>query len=112
MRYGVAPLKNTILLSEALLALKERPQSMPGMGVVYGPPGYGKTTAVDYLATRDGGHLLIASATWSVATLVGQLADAVGARAARSSADTLTRSIEKLQRAPAPIFIDEVDRII
>lgn len=112
MKYGVAPLKNTVILSEALTALKERPHSMPGMGVVFGPPGYGKTTAVDYLSTRDGGHLLIASATWSVATLVGQLADAVGARAGRSAADTLTRSIEELQRAPAPIFIDEVDRII
>ena len=64
MKSKIVPITNVTRLAEAGEALLHRAAGMPGMGLVYGPSGYGKTTAVDYLATRDGGHLLIASATW------------------------------------------------
>ena len=45
MRYAIVQTENIMRLHEASTALMQREPGMPGMGLVHGDTGYGKSTA-------------------------------------------------------------------
>ena len=63
MKYAIAPVKNVVRLSQAGDALNNRALGMPGMGLIWGPTGYGKTTAATWFINRCDGVYVRAMAT-------------------------------------------------
>jgi hypothetical protein len=114
MRYRIVPVKNVSRLKEAGDALIQRAPGMPGMGMIWGPTGYGKTTATTWFVNRCHGVYVRAMAMWSPKTMLGAIArelDLPGAKSA-NNAELVEGIVMRLTEGGRPIFIDEADYVI
>jgi len=111
MRSKIVPISNVARLSEAGDALLNRAPGMPGMGLVYGPSGYGKTTAVAWLATRQHGVFVRALATTTPSSLVESICKELSIGRRATIVGTIEVIVEKLADTNRPLFVDEADYI-
>ena len=65
MRYKTVPVKNITRLSSAGDALMHRSRGLPGMGLIYGETGYGKSTATAWFVNQCDGVYVRAQRVWS-----------------------------------------------
>ncbi|HEL4296598.1 ATP-binding protein [Stenotrophomonas maltophilia] len=111
MRSKIVPISNVARLAEAGEALLNRANGMPGMGLVYGASGYGKTTAVAWLATRQHGVFVRALATTTPSSLVESICKELGIARRPTNVGTIETIVEKLAETNRPLFVDEADYI-
>jgi DNA transposition AAA+ family ATPase len=102
--------KNVIALRAAYEALLTRAPGIPGIGLVHGNTGYGKTTAIAYLINQVSGVYVRAMATWTPSAMLGAIMQELGAEPLlnRSSA-MVSHIISTLAQANRPLFVDEAD---
>lgn len=112
MRYEVVPVKNITKLSKAGDALTHRGKGQPGMGIVWGQTGFGKTTAAAWFRNRVDGIYLRAMAVWTPLAMLGALMRELGEPAAYQCAPMMDTAIARLSQTPRPLMIDEADYII
>ena len=109
MRSKIIPISNVQRLSEAADALLNRAYGMPGMGLVEGPTGYGKTTAVAWLVTRVNGVFVRALATTTPSSLLDSICKELGIGKRSTNVATVEDIVRKLAETGRPLFIDEAD---
>ena len=102
---------NIVTLMRALQALTERAASHreEGMGILYGNPGEGKTTAISHAINQVRGIYVRANVTLTVSTLLGLLCRELMVPPARSRGKMLEQVAQELAMDPRPIVIDEAD---
>lgn len=111
MKSKIVPISNVVRLVEAGEALLNRAVGMPGMGLVYGASGYGKTTAVAWLATRQHGVFVRALATTTPSSLCESICKELGISRRATNVATIESIVEKLVVTERPLFVDEADYI-
>ena len=110
---GTAPLRNVTLCLQLLTRLNDRPAHLPGFGCIYGPSGYGKTTAAVYGAQRHSAYYIECGASWTAGSLVEALSYEVSGQPGRGTVARQTDEIIKLlAQDPRPIIIDEADHLV
>uniref|UniRef100_UPI0026F2AC70 AAA family ATPase n=1 Tax=Thiohalomonas denitrificans TaxID=415747 RepID=UPI0026F2AC70 len=113
MRYRILPVKNVSRLKAAGDALVQREPGMPGMGLIWGPTGYGKTTAATWFINQVHGVYVRAISLWSPKSMLAALAreldlDPKG----MNNGETLEAIVQRLAETGRPIFIDEADYVV
>ncbi len=113
MKFKTLPVKNVSRLNEAGQALIERDLGMPGMGLIWGPTGYGKTTAATWFINQCHGVYIRAMRLWSPKTMLTALAreldlDVKG----RNNGEMVEMIIQRLAESNRPLFIDEADYVV
>lgn len=113
MRNTLAVTKNVAALQMAFEALSGRDAGVPGMGLVHGYTGAGKTTAITWLLNRSGGVYARAAATWTPSAMLGRIMQELGAdplaRGGAAMVEHITRELSRTQR---PLFVDEADYLL
>ena len=61
----IANINNLSLVTIAMERLINRPDGLPGLGVLYGPSGYGKTTATVAVANSTRAYYVQLRSAWS-----------------------------------------------
>ena len=61
----IANINNLSLVAIAMERLMNRPDGLPGLGVLYGPSGYGKTTATVAVANSTQAYYVQLRSAWS-----------------------------------------------
>lgn len=93
----------------AMSRLLKREDGIPGMALVFGEPGLGKTrTALWWCAQNDGVFVRtkkLMTGSWLLEEIVHELGEA----AMRRTRDMFRQCIDLLLEKPRTIFIDEVD---
>lgn len=112
MKSEVVPVKNVMRLAAAGEALIKRAPGMPGIGLVHGETGYGKTTAMDWYANKVNAVYVRARATWTPKSMLGAIAKELRLPPKGSCDDTMEAIIERLCFARRPVFVDEADYIV
>lgn len=113
MKSKIVPVKNITRLATAQRALLTRAPGTPGIGVVQGPAGYGKTKAVTWLHSQlDNSVNVRAMAVWTPSAMLSALCRELHIQAGGSCASQVERIVERLSMQPAPVWIDEVHYII
>ena len=112
MRQKIVPIKNVGRLSEAADALLTRASGLPGMGLVRGDTGAGKTTAVCWLVNRVNGVYVRATAVWSPATALRAILREIDLDARGSNSDLVECIVEELAKRQRPLFVDEADYLV
>ncbi len=113
MRYKILPVENVARLKAAGDALIQREPGLPGMGLIYGPTGYGKTTAATWFFNQCNGVYVRAMSLWSPKVMLQKIAfeleiDIKG----RNNGEMVEAIILRLAETGRPLFIDEADYII
>ncbi|MFP4131295.1 MAG: AAA family ATPase [Thiohalospira sp.] len=109
MRHRIVPVKNVARLSEASDSLIHRGLGMPGMGLLWGHTGYGKTTAATWLINRVHGVYVRPIATTTPSTFLASILRELDLEAKGSCAQMVERIVEALATSNRPLFVDEAD---
>lgn len=112
MRNKLAPTKNVAALRLAYEALAGRDHGVPGMGLVHGFTGAGKTTAITELVTRVQGIYVRATSSWTPTALLAKVQQELGAAPMQRRADMLDFITERLRESQRPLFVDEADYLL
>lgn len=112
MKSKTVAVKNVARLADAGEFLIKRPAGMPGMGLVHGETGYGKSTAVAWYRNHCNGVVVRAMATWTPAAMLTAILRELGRISRGSCAAMMMEAIESLTMSGRPLFIDEADYIV
>ncbi len=112
MKTAIAPIKNLARLAEAGDALLTRAPGTPGIGLIHGASGLGKTTAAAWLAARCDGIYVRALATWTPLSMLQAIARELEVEPGGRSSSAFARIAESLKLFPRALFIDEFDYIV
>jgi DNA transposition AAA+ family ATPase len=93
----------------AMTRLTNRQEGIPGMALVFGEPGLGKTrTALWWCAQNDGVFIRtkkLMSGRWLLEEVVAELGEAP----MRRTSDLFRQAVDQLLERPRTIFVDEAD---
>jgi len=112
MRYKICHTKNVARLSEAGDSLINRGPGMPGMGLIYGPTGYGKSTSATWFVNQCNGIYVRAMAMWCPSAMLAAILRELDIEQYGNNAVMCDRIIENLARHNRPLFIDEADYLL
>lgn len=109
MRKVFAKTQNVKNFISLMNNLQNRPENIPGMALVYGEPGLGKTQTVLWWATQNNTVYIRATSLMSGRWLLQELVEELGEVPYFFSADLFKQCIKLLKEEKRIIIIDEVD---
>lgn len=112
MRTRIAQTRNLRLLAEAGQALATRSPGLPGIGLVWGATGYGKTTAASWFRNASNAVYVRAYATWTPSAMLGAICrelDSVPQNRCSAMVDFI---VEQLALRGRPLIVDEADYLL
>lgn len=112
MRHRIMPVKNVSRLKTAGEALIQRSYGMPGMGLIWGPTGYGKTTAATWFINQCHGVYVRAIELWSPAGMLDAIARELDLDPKGSNGKKIDQIVQKLAETGRPLFVDEADYVV
>lgn len=112
MRQVVAITKNVSALSLAYEALEGRETGVPGMGLVYGYTGAGKTHAVTWQVNRCNGVYVRATSAWTPTSMLAKVMEELGAAPLQRRAAMLDWIATQLVEQNRALFVDECDKFV
>ena len=108
----IANINNLSLVAIAMERLTNRPDGLPGLGVLYGPSGYGKTTATVAIANNTQAYFVSMRSAWSKKTLLEKICFEMGIPPAKTTAANLDLICEQLAASQRPLILDEADYLV
>lgn len=112
MKNVVAPVKNVVAAQDAFDSLCSRSLGVPGIGLIHGETGYGKTTAVTYLFNQVNGIYVRALSADTASSLLGRIMGELGAQPMARTARMVDYVLEHMSMHERPLFIDEADYLM
>lgn len=107
-----APLRNVLLARAVMETLTTRDPELPGMAVLYGPSGYGKTKAVSSVAIHHRAYYVECRSYFSKKSLLLAILDEMAIKPGRTVHEMVTQISEQLVHSRRPLMIDEMDHIV
>ena len=89
--------------------LQNRAEGVPGMGLVYGEPGLGKTQAIKWWAFKNDAILIRCNQMMSARWLLKEILDYMSEIKPYSISDSFDEVIRNLILSPRILIVDEVD---
>lgn len=109
-RDDVAPIATLDLVAAVLERLAGRNGALPGLGVLHGPAGWGKSFCANALANEHRGYYVRMLSAWRGKTLLIKILEEMGImRAAGTVPQLLDQVAEQLRSSRRPLIIDEFD---
>ena len=97
-------------LVAAMEALQGRDESLPGLGLIYGKTGYGKSESVDYYYGNSDTFYMVLNKTWKSRRILEEICDMTDQEEPEYRLDRLfDQAAAGLTRLRKPLFIDEAD---
>jgi DNA transposition AAA+ family ATPase len=112
MKRAIAPVSNIVMMTQALQALTERGHGMPGIGLIYGSSGFGKTTALAFMRNRVNGVYLRAWPTWTPTSMLAKIMEELGLQPGNRIAPMIDAVMKALSMEQRTVFIDESDYLL
>lgn len=101
--------KNVRKFRQAVDDLLNRPMGTEGMGLLWGDPGEGKSTAVAFVANSYDAIYVRAVGAWTVTSMLGDICNELGLSRMLRRSDMIRAIHQALADKPRPIFVDEAD---
>lgn len=108
----LAALSNVQALAIAVTDALERGPALPGLICLYGPSGYGKSSAAAYVANRWRAYYVELKSLWSVKHLMIQILREMGILPGHTVPEMLDQVCEQLTLSGRPLIIDQADYLI
>jgi hypothetical protein len=109
---AIAPLRNVSLCIAAMNRALERPEHLPGMVTLFGPSGWGKTTAVLYVANSTRSYYVQAKSAWTRKAMLLAILREMGIPPARTVYEMSEQVAEQLSLSGRPLIVDEMDHVV
>ena len=108
----VVALTNVGLLGGAMQRAQARPVGLPGLVVMYGPSGLGKSVAASYAANLHRAYYVECRDTWSKKAFLLAVLKDMAIVPGRTLSDMLDQIAEQLSRSMRPLIVDDVQYML
>ncbi len=108
----VANISNLHLVTVAAEKLQTRVNGLPGIGVIYGDAGRGKTIACSALANQMRGYYVQVMSAWNRKTLLEKILFEMGIKPLGTIPALLDQVCEQMAASGRPLIIDEFDHCL
>ncbi|WP_095157155.1 AAA family ATPase [Pseudomonas sp. Irchel 3E13] len=108
----VVALTNVGLLGGAMQRAQARPVGLPGLVVMYGPSGLGKSVAASYAANLHRAYYVECRDTWSKKAFLLAVLKDMAIIPGRTLSDMLDQIAEQLSRSMRPLIVDDVQYML
>jgi DNA transposition AAA+ family ATPase len=108
----VAPLTNVGRCYRLLQRAMQRPITLPGMVVMYGPSGFGKSTAAAYCRNKLQACYVECKSTWTKKALLTEICIEMGIAPDKTIYTMQNQISEYLVTTGQPLIIDEMDHLV
>lgn len=105
----IAQIHNLSLVRTAAERLNSRTAGLPGMAALYGPAGYGKTTAALAIANENRAYFVQMRSAWGRKALLEKILLEMGAKPHGTIPQMLDQVCEQLATSGRMLMIDEFD---
>ena len=105
----IAQIHNLSLVRTAAERLIGRQSSLPGIAVLYGPAGYGKTTAALSIANETRAYFVQMRSAWGRKALLEKIIVEMGAKPFGTIPQLLDQVCEQLAASGRMLMVDEFD---
>jgi len=114
MKHRIVEVKNMLKTEQLLDNLLNRSSIVPGIGLIHGESGFGKTTSVQWLFNQDGvnGVYIRCYRTDTVTSLLEKIAKEIGVPPKHNLRAMVDAIIEVIRKEALALFIDEADYIV
>lgn len=110
---AIAPLANIAVAERAVGRVMSRGALDPGLVVMYGPSGWGKSVAAAWIKARHRAYYVQADDFWTKKTMLIAIARAIGLAETRATTFDLANLIkEQLEKSQRLLIIDEFDYVV
>lgn len=111
MKNIFATTANTEAFSDLCNSLERRDRGVPGLGLVFGEPGLGKTRTGIWYADKVGAVFIRALATATLRSFLEDLVLELGQEPMFRAADLYRQAERELSTNPRLVIVDEIDRL-
>ena len=109
---AIAPLANIAVAERAVSRVMSRGALDPGLVVMYGPSGWGKSVAAAWIKARHRAYYVQADDFWTKKTMLIAIARAIGLAETKATTFDLANLIkEQLEKSQRLLIIDEFDYV-
>jgi len=112
MRAKIVNTENRMMLIKTLTRLRIRGAAVPGICLVHGATGSGKTTALASAVAAYDAAFVRAEAMGCAGSLLDDICFELGVAAPYRNAAKFKAITSELKRKPRPLFVDEVDYLL
>lgn len=108
----IVPLTNVGLLSAAIERAQQRPVGLPGLVVMYGASGLGKSVAAAHAASLHRAYYVECRDTWSKKAFLLAILREMSMPPARTLSEMVDQVAEQLGVSGRPLIIDDVQYLL
>lgn len=108
----ISRIANVRLLSEAIEVAMERPAGLPGVVVMYGDSGLGKSAAAAYCAKLHRAYYVECRDSWTRKAFLLAVLHDMGIIPARTLSEMIDQIAEELTRSGRPLIVDDVQYLL
>ena len=101
--------KNVKQMVSMLNRLRDREEGIPGMGLIYGEPGLGKTYAITWWVAQNDAILIRSANLMSARWLLEEIVEELGEIPYNKFSDIFNQVVAQLIKTPKTIIVDETD---
>jgi len=109
---GVAPLYVVAAATSAMEQIVNRTDRLPGIGVLHGFPGYGKTMAASKLVNMYNAIHVEAKSFWTRKNVLESILHGMGIRAETTISRMFDQVCKELSDSGRPLIMDEMDHLV
>ncbi len=109
MRKIFVKTKNVKQMVSMLNRLRDRGEGIPGMGLIYGEPGLGKTYAITWWSAQNDAILIRSANLMSARWLLEEIVEELGEIPYNKYSDIFNQVVSQLLKTPKTIIVDEID---
>lgn len=109
---SVAQITNLGLCDLAIERALSRSANLPGLVCFYGPSGYGKSMAANYVANSRRARYVQAKSVWTKKHFLKAVLFEMGIKPAGTIAEMADQVAEELATSSRPLIIDEMDHLV
>ena len=109
---GVANIRNIAQCYEAVSRTLARNPMLPGISAFYGPSGFGKSTAANYVATKTNAFYVQVKSTYTKKAFAQALLREMSIPAPTTLSDMMELASAELAKSGRPLIIDELVHLV
>lgn len=108
----IVPLTNVGLLAAAIERALGRPNGLPGLVVMYGPSGFGKSVAAAFAANFHRAYYVECRDTWSKKAFLLAILREMSIIPGRTMSEMVDQAAQQLSLSGRPLLVDDVQYLL
>lgn len=109
---AIAQIRNISQCYEAVKRTMERNPLLPGISAFYGPSGFGKSTAANYVATKTNAFYVQVKSTYTKKAFLQALLREMSIPYPATLSEMMELASSELAKSGRPLIIDEFDHLV